>query len=216
MSALELIAVAASIAGIWLTTRRKVWCWPVVLLSTVLYGVVFYRSKLYSDMLLQGLFAAFTLYGWWAWTRGVKDEGEVIVLRISRAAGVAGLAAGAAGSAALGYAMARYTDASIPHVDAMLSSFSLVAQYWTTRRYIENWWLWIVVDIIYTAVFVFKELYLTAGLYAFLIFLAVLGLREWRAALAKRSAGRAPLAGGSRGLAEDELRVDHNFFSGKG
>jgi len=189
MSGLEIVAVVMSVAGIWLTTRRSLWCWPVVLLATILYGVVFYRSKLYSDMLLQGLFAAFTLYGWWSWSRGVKDEGEVTVRRVSAFACALGLAAGALGSLALGYLMARFTDAAVPHLDAMLSSFSLVGQYWTTRRYIENWWLWIVVDVIYTGMFVFKGLYLTAGLYAFLILLALLGLREWLSALQKQRAG---------------------------
>jgi nicotinamide mononucleotide transporter len=84
--------------------------------------------------------------------------------------------------------MARYTDAALPHIDASLTAFSLVAQWWATRRYVWNWVLWIVVDVIYTAVFTYKKLYLTAGLYAVFVFLAVEGLRAWRAALNSQQA----------------------------
>jgi nicotinamide mononucleotide transporter len=87
--------------------------------------------------------------------------------------------------------MARYTDAALPHMDAALTAFSLVAQWWSTRKYLENWMLWIVVDILYTGIFVYKNLYLTAGLYAFFVILAVLGLRSWRKALAEQQSSEA-------------------------
>ena len=76
---MEDAGVLTTLAGIWLTTRRKLICWPVVLISDVLYLIVFYRVHFYSDALLQIFFLAFTLYGWWYWWRGVRDEGEVRV-----------------------------------------------------------------------------------------------------------------------------------------
>ena len=66
--------------GIWLTTRRSLVCWPVVLAADVIYLVVFYQARLLSDSLLQLFFVAFTLYGWWHWWRGVREEGEVRVV----------------------------------------------------------------------------------------------------------------------------------------
>jgi nicotinamide mononucleotide transporter len=108
-----------------------------------------------------------------------------------------GVAAGIVGSLLLGHLMARYTDAALPHLDATLTAFSLVAQWWATRKYLANWIVWIVADIVYTGVFVYKQLYLTAGLYAFFVFLAVLGLRAWRKALAGQQAAEllAPATG---------------------
>ena len=103
-----------------------------------------------------------------------------------------GLAAGAAGSLILGYGMSHYTNASLPWLDSALTGFSLVAQWWQARKYIANWWLWIVVDVIYIGEYVYKHLSLTAGLYAFFVFLAALGLRDWRRALNQQSAGRNP------------------------
>lgn len=180
MSPLEIAAVVASVAGVWLTVRRHPLCWPVSLLSVILYARVFFEAKLYSDMLLQGVFGAFALYGWWQWRKGLGDDGRVRVLRLSRFGLAAGLAAGAAGSAALGLVMATRTDAAVPWLDASLTCFSLVAQYWAARKYIESWWMWIAVDIVYTGLFLSRDLTLTAILYAAFIGLAVQGLRDWR------------------------------------
>jgi len=189
MSPLEIAAVLTSVIGIWLTTRRKLSSWPVILVSCVLYALVFRREKLYSDMLLQFVYMAFAIYGWWHWWRGVKEEGIVRVERLSGRALALGIVVGAAGSFLLGFLMARYTDAALPHIDAALTSFSLVAQWWSTRKHIANWWLWIVVDALEIGVFLYKRLYLTSVLFAFLIFLAVLGLRAWHKALREQDSG---------------------------
>jgi nicotinamide mononucleotide transporter len=111
------------------------------------------------------------------------------VERLSGRGLAAGLVVGALGSFLLGYLMARYTDAALPHIDAALTSFSLVAQWWSTRKHIANWWLWIVVDALEIGVFLYKRLYLTSVLFAFLIFLAVLGLRAWNKALREQESG---------------------------
>ncbi len=195
MSPLEIAAVLTSVLGIWLTTRRKLSSWPVILVSCVLYALVFRREKLYSDMLLQFVYFAFSIYGWWHWWRGVKEEGTVRVERLSARGFTAGMIIGAVGSFLLGYFMAHYTDAALPHIDAALTSFSLVAQFWSTRKHIANWWLWIVVDAIEIGVFVYKHLYLTSVLFAFLIFLAVVGLRSWQKALREQeSPGQGSLS----------------------
>jgi len=189
MSLLEIAAVVSSALGIWLMTRRSLTSWPVTLLACALYAEVFHQAKLYSDMLLQGVFAAFCIYGWWHWHRGVREDGAVRVEPFGWRGLLWGMAAGVVGSLLLGYVMAHFTDAAIPRIDSALTAFSLVAQWWATRKYLANWLVWIVVDVIYTAVFVYKHLYLTAGLYAFFVFLAVLGFRAWSKALAEPQTG---------------------------
>ena len=205
MSPLEIAAVLTSVLGIWLSTRRKLSSWPVILVSCVLYALVFRREKLYSDMLLQFVYMAFAIYGWWHWWRGVKEEGIVRVERLSGLGLALGITAGAVGSCLLGYVMAHYTDAALPHIDAALTSFSLVAQWWSTRKHIANWWLWIVVDALEIGVFLYKRLYLTSVLFAFLIFLAVLGLRAWSKALREQESGNQdPLMVANANLAAPE------------
>lgn len=182
MTAFETVAVIVSFAGTWLTARRQMLCWPVNFLACALYFKLFLDVRLYADMVLQALFGLAIVYGWIAWTRGTDDRGEVAVVPLSARRAVMGLIAGAAGALAIGSFTSHYTDAALPWMDATLSSFSLVAQYWTARRHSANWLLWIIVDTAYVGMFVTKGLMLTAGLYAAMIVLAVIGYRRWRGA----------------------------------
>lgn len=189
--ALEISGVVTTVLGIWLTTRRLLVCWPITLAADILYLIVFYRARLFSDALLQLFFIVFTLYGWWHWWRGVREEGEVRVALLNLRGWFAGLAAGAVGAALLGGLMVRI-GAALPHLDATLASYSLVASWWQARKHTANWWLWIVVDLVYIGEYVYKNLRLTALLYAALVALAVLGLRDWRRAAADRAADKTP------------------------
>jgi nicotinamide mononucleotide transporter len=176
---LEIAGTVTTVLGIWLTTRRLLICWPVVLAADVIYLVVFYRARLFSDALLQIFFVAFTLYGWWHWWRGVREDGEVRVVPLDAKGWLVGLGAGAVGAVLLGGLMVRI-GAALPHLDAALTSYSLVASWWQARKHTANWWLWIVVDLIYVGEYIYKDLWPTAMLYGGLVGLAVLGLRAWQ------------------------------------
>lgn len=178
---IEIAGFITTLVGIWLTTRRLLICWPVVLAADVLYLVVFYRARLFSDALLQIFFVVFTFYGWWHWWRGVREDGEVRVVPLDLRGWILGLVAGAVGSVLLGWLMVRI-GAALPHLDAALTSYSLVASWWQARKHTANWWLWIVVNLIYIGEYLYKALLPTAVLYLLLAILAVLGLRDWRRA----------------------------------
>ena len=180
MSSLEVLAVAVSFAGIWLTARRRLLCWPVSLVACALYFKIFLDARLYADMVLQALFGIALLYGWYEWGRGKEVSGDVAVEPLPTRPAVVALATGFGGAVAIGWMTSRYTDAALPWLDALLSSFSLVAQYWTARRHAASWLLWIVVDTLYVGMFSIKGLWPTAGLYAAMTMLAVLGYNRWR------------------------------------
>jgi nicotinamide mononucleotide transporter len=180
---LEIAGFLATLVGIWLTTRRLLICWPVVLAADVLYLVVFYRARLFSDALLQVFFVAFTIYGWWHWWRGVRQVGEVRVVPLGVRGWIAGLATGAVGAVLLGWLMVRI-GAALPHLDAALTSYSLVASWWQARKHTANWWLWIAVNLVYIGEYLYKDLLPTAALYLLLVVLAVMGLIDWRRAAA--------------------------------
>lgn len=184
MSALEVAAVAASLLGIWLTARRAMLCWPMNLVACLLYFRLFLSVRLYADTALQALFALAVLFGWVEWARGRNRVGALVVEPLPPRMAAVGLAAGAVGAVAIGWLAARFTNAALPWADATLSSFSLVGQVWTARRHAASWWLWIAVDAAYVGLFAVKGLWLTAGLYAVFIALAVAGLRQWRRASA--------------------------------
>lgn len=194
MSTLEIIAVLFNILGVWLTARRIRWCWPVSVVAVLLYAWIFYDAKLYSDTLLQGIFALLQGYGWWRWSQGGIAQGKVRVGRLPWCEAWLGLAGGLLGALLLGSLMSRYTDAAVPWVDSTLTAFSLVASVWAARKYVASWWLWIALDLAYIGLFLFKDLQLTAALYAGFVVLAIYGLRTWRQDL-QRQEQRLPIDG---------------------
>jgi nicotinamide mononucleotide transporter len=188
IDALEWIGAAVSVAAVWLAARRHMLGWPVGLASVALYALVFVDARLYSDALLQVAFAGFIVYGWRRWKANLDDDGLVRVAALAPGAALRDLGLGALGALLLGFCMHRYTDAALPWLDAALTAFSLVAQWWQGRRHVAAWWLWIVLDLIYVGLYLFKSLEVTAALYLGFVGLAVMGLRQWR-----RAAQAAPL-----------------------
>jgi nicotinamide mononucleotide transporter len=181
------VGVLLSIVAVWLTTREDPWCWPVGFVSLVPFVVVFYQARFYADMGLQVVYMLVCLYGWRQWLHGGPGHGALPVSRTPPRAGFLLAALGAAGAALLGLALRRHTDASLPFWDSSTASFSLAAQWMQARKWIENWIVWIVVDVAYIGMYLYKRLYPTAGLYAVFVGLAVLGLVEWRRSLAARA-----------------------------
>jgi nicotinamide mononucleotide transporter len=186
VSILEIIASVLGVANIILIIRRNIWNYPFALVMVALFGFIFYGAKLYSDAGLQVFFFAVNLYGWWAWSRSRADEGDIVVERLSGIGRLLWIVGSLIAIALWGMFMAANTDASYPYWDAAVAMLSVAAQILMTRRYIENWHWWIVVNGISVPLYLTKGLYLTTGLYGLFLILAVLGLIEWRRAEAKQ------------------------------
>lgn len=176
----ELAGAAFGFLGVWLTVKQNVWCWPVGLVNVLLYAVVFYESRLYPDMTLQCIYAVLSLYGWYHWLHPGEGRVELPVTRITRKEVLALMPVGAAGAAAVGGFFATYTNADLPYLNSTTVVMSLIAQWLQTRKILENWALWIAADLVAIGVYLYKDLYATAALFAAYTTLAALGLREWR------------------------------------
>ena len=183
MNWMEAMAVVFGFVCVVLTVRQNIWCWPTGLAQVVLYIFIFYNAKLYSDMILHGIYVVLQLYGWHHWLHGGPDRGHLTVSMLKVRGRAGWLAVVVLGSGLWGYAMARWTDAAAPFADAFVAAASLVAQWLMTRKRLESWILWITVDLVAIAVYIYKSLYLTAGLYAAFLGLAVAGLFAWRKSL---------------------------------
>ncbi len=194
MSWVEWIAVGITLLAVYLTTRQVIWCWPIGMVSVLLYAWVFYQAKLYADMGLQALYFGLAVYGWWAWLYGGEDHGELAVSRTSPRKAVVLFVIGLVAGLTLGRLLSRYTDASLPFMDSILTSFSIVAQWMQTRKLLEAWLVWLAVDVFYVGMFLYKGLYPTAGLYAVFLYLAALGYIEWRSSMVQ---GPAPATSGA-------------------
>ncbi|CAN5894729.1 nicotinamide riboside transporter PnuC [soil metagenome] len=184
MTSLELIAALVGAISVYLSVRQNIWSWPTAIVNVVLYTLVFYDAKLYADMGLQVIYAALSIYGWYEWLRGGENRTELHVSRTTPRLGVGLALIGLVGAGVLGVVLRGATDAALPFMDSFLSSTSLIAQWMMTKKKLENWLVWIAVDVLYVGMFIFKHLYLTAGLYAVFLVLAVRGYIDWRRSLA--------------------------------
>ena len=176
----EVVGVVTGVLAVWLTTRQRVWCWPIGIVSVASFIVVFFRAKLYAAMGLQAVYVGLAAYGWYAWLHGGEGQGALKVSRLPRRMAVGLAIAGAAASGIAGYWLRARTDEALPYLDGFATSFSLVAQWMQTRKFLENWAVWAVVDVVYVGMSLSQGLTLTAGLYAVYIGLALLGFRDWR------------------------------------
>jgi nicotinamide mononucleotide transporter len=187
MDPVEAVGVVLSIGAVWLTTARNAWCWPVGLASVLVYAAIFFGARLYSDALLQCVFAVLEVYGWWQWRRSPRRAGQPVVRAALPWEWWLPVGLAIAGALILGAGMARFTDAAVPWLDAVLTAASLVAQFWMARLIRANWLLWIVVDVVYVGVYWSRGLPLTAVLYAGFVVLAALGWWRWAPAAALAS-----------------------------
>lgn len=188
MPATEWIAFALGVANVALIVRRSVWNYPFALAMVTLYFFVFWDAKLYSDALLQIFFFAINLYGWRNWLASRHETGEVVVTTLAPRERLYWLAATLAASLAWGAAMANFTDAAAPMWDALIAGGSVSAQILLAMRRLENWVLWIAVDLVAVPLYFSRGLYPTAILYAVFLVLATLGLVTWWKAWRRREA----------------------------
>jgi nicotinamide mononucleotide transporter len=179
LSTLEIVAVAFGLANIALLVRKSVWNFACAIVMVSLYAVIFYRARLYSEALLQVFFLVVNLFGWWKWTRAIDDEGELRVQWSSPALLGACVVATGLLAAALGTAMARWTNAAAPYADATVTAASVVAQFLLSFRRIENWVYWIAIDCLSVGLYVWRGLHLTAGLYLVMLAMSAAGLLAW-------------------------------------
>ena len=178
----ELGSFVLSLLTVLLTIRQNHWAWLFAIISSAAYGVVFFKAGLYGDMGLQVVFIVVSVWGWHSWLHGGAKHQPLHVTRLDRAGWTASLAGWAAGFVLLAFALKTWAKSDVPHADGFLTAGSLLGQLLVSRKKVENWHVWIVVDILYVGLYLYKGLILTAILYAVFIGMAIIGLRAWRRA----------------------------------
>ncbi len=179
MTPIEIAATGFGLACVYLYIRENIWCWPTGIAMVVLYAYIFYEVRLYSDMALQVVYIFVQIYGWHYWLRG-RDDSDVPITRLDRRQWGLVVAVTGLGAVLLGSFMFHLTDADLPFWDAATTAMSLMAQFLIGRKKLENWLLWITVDVLSVGIYLYKALYLTAGLYAVFLVMAGIGYLTWR------------------------------------
>ena len=178
---LELVAFALAIAMVVFNIHVNVLGWPLAIASSLLYFLLFWKSRLYGDASLQIFFAVVAGWGWWQWRRGTDASGQALHVReLGWRGRLVALAALACAWPAVALFLRRYTDTDVPWWDAFPTAASVLGQWLLGRKYVENWPTWIVVNVVGVALFAYKGLWLTVLLYGVFVAMSFAGWSAWR------------------------------------
>lgn len=178
---LQIAGVALGLLYLWLEYRADIRLWIVGLIMPLVHGALYYKSGLYADCSMQVYYVLAGLYGWLVWRNAPKKQspaaaiGHTPLRLIPALAGVY-----AAAHIALYLLLTHFTNSTVPFWDAMTTALSIVAMWMLSRKLVEQWLVWLVVDVITVGLYLYKEIPLTAGLYALYSALAVAGYLRWR------------------------------------
>jgi nicotinamide mononucleotide transporter len=189
MSYVEFVGTALYLWSVWLIAKRRLLTWPVGIVSVLLYMVLFYQIRLYSDTLEQIYYLVACTYGWWRWADSPKDKGQILGVRFSTSRGIfLAIAVTIVFSIADGYLMSRVhilfptlfpEQASFPYLDALTTFMSFTAMWLMAQKRIESWLYWIIVDVIGIGLYYVKDVRFVSLLYVILLFLAIKGFFSW-------------------------------------
>jgi nicotinamide mononucleotide transporter len=186
VSMLEVWAFVLSVAMVLFNLRINPWGWPLAIISSLLYGVLFARSKLYGEASLQLVFVVLSGWGWWQWLWGRNELNEALSPQTLSHRGLAwSVGLTLVMWPLLGLLLDHATDSDVPYLDAFPTSASLLGQWLLGRKYIENWTTWLIVNIASMALFAHKGLWLTVILYGLFAVLSVLGWQQWQRHMAQ-------------------------------
>jgi len=178
-SLFEWVGVITTIGCIYLAARENIWNWPVSIISIIISAIIYFENSLYGDFSLQFYFLFTAFYGWYFWLKKKKEDDKPVVSLNFKEWLLAALAVVIL-SFILGMLLARFTNTNVPYEDGFCTAMSIVAQIMLTRKIIQNWILWIIVDICYVPLLIYKGLNLYALLYGILVILAIKGYLDWR------------------------------------
>lgn len=178
---IQVLGVVSGLLFLYFEYKENVLLWPLGLVTSMLYIIVFYQSKFYADMSLQVYYVVISAYGWFVWMKGrdkmqkvvhIKYAGNALIIRI---VGI---------SFVLWYVLyeilIRYTDSPVPLGDAFTSAFSITATWMLSRKLLEQWWFWVIINFISVGLYVYRELYPTAFLFVVYGIISVAGYYEWK------------------------------------
>lgn len=180
---LQLAGIVLGLLYLWLEYRANIWLWAVSIVMPVVHGVLYYRSGLYADMAMNVYYVIAGFYGWIVWLRGAGGKSDKPVLRISKTPLHLGgilTVVGLLVWGAIYFILVHYTDSTVPVLDSLTTAMSIVALWMLSRKYLEQWLVWLAVDAISCGLYIYKGIPFTAGLYGLYTILAVAGYMRWR------------------------------------
>jgi len=181
MTIAEIIATISGIICVYLQTQEKISAWFFGIVSVSLLALIFFNAHLVSDFILHIIFLLLNIYGWWTWSRyrdQSQDNNKVLSLTLQGWTSVILIIVLI--TPLWGFLMLRFFNADFAYFDAFTTVGSLVAQYLLAKKYIENWLIWLVVDMVAICVYTFKGLYFVTFLFIVYLLLCTKGYHDWK------------------------------------
>jgi nicotinamide mononucleotide transporter len=164
--------------SVWLTVVENIWNFPIGIANDVFFFVLFWQAGLFADMGLQVIYVLLGFQGWYLWLRGGKNKTALKVSSVSPLELLILLLITIAATTGLTFYLQTVQD-SAPFLDALTTVLSLVAQYMLNKKFLENWYFWILADLIYIPLYVYERLYLTGVVYVVFLVMCLFGVRAW-------------------------------------
>ncbi len=178
-SFLEVIAVAAAVLYLLLAIRQNIWCWFFAAISTTIYVLIFIDVRLYMEAVLNGFYLCMAIYGWYTWRQGRHGESALPVTSWAPEIHLQAIAIIAVVAVINGYLLDNWTNAAFPYIDSMTTWAAIWATFLVARKILENWWYWLVIDIVSVFIYWQRDLQLTALLFAVYVVMIPFGLISW-------------------------------------
>ena len=178
----EIIGTVSGLLYLYLEIKQNKWLWPVGILTSVMYIFVFYTSKFYADMSLQFYYVLISVYGWFLWSRGKSsDQNEELQVRsVTRPLFMGLVLCSLVIYLGISYVLVEFTDSPLPYWDAFTTALSIVATWMLAKKILEQWIVWVIVNVVSLALYIYKGLYPTSVLFFFYAALSVVGYLQWR------------------------------------
>jgi nicotinamide mononucleotide transporter PnuC len=177
---IEIIGAVIGLLYLYLEYKASKWLWPVGVLMPVFYVWIFYQSKFYADMGINIYYFFASIYGWIRWTKHQSEESGGAIIHTPKKHLVPLSLITLTLFTAIAFILIRFTDSPVPIGDSFTTALSITAMWMLAHKQVEQWWLWFVVNIISSGLYVWKGLYPTAALFAVYSVISVFGYYKWR------------------------------------
>jgi nicotinamide mononucleotide transporter len=184
----EVLAVILAVVYLVLAIRQNIWCWAAAAASTLLYLFIMFQARLYMESALQVFYLGMAAYGWYEWRHGGAGGVELKVTTWPLRFHLVAVAAVMCLVFVSGELLSRYSSAALPFLDSFTTWGAMIATFMVARKVLENWIYWFLIDAVSIGLYLSRELYFTAALFAAYLFMIVIGYRSWRASMMETAA----------------------------
>lgn len=178
---MEIIGAITGLLYVYLSIKQNILLWPLGIITSIFQLMVFYNSRIYADMSLQVYYVLISTYGWYVWKNGKKKEDkERPVQYLNKRKWTVFFLVSLILFLLLCFVLMKFTNSDVPNIDAFTTALSITGTFLLAKKYIENWYVWILVDVVSSGLYIYKGLYFFAALYFFLAIVSIIGIKEWK------------------------------------